>query len=135
MKKEEILKLAEEAVEETAKKFGIRNAEDEFLIGSKVDEVLPNGKISTLVCVDCSWLRNRGQKAIIDHDDLDEVEYKNNPSIEIDVDDIILTKWMDMVDADGDIHHCKIESFITMSESKDPFNPVEGTDWVVYVEV
>lgn len=98
--------------------------------------VLPrgNGKISTLVCVDCSWLRNRGQKAIVDRNDLDEVgeEYKK-PTIEIDIEDIILTYWFDAVDSDGDIHHCKVESFITMSE--DPFNPVEGTDWALYIEL
>ena len=126
MKKEEILKLAEEA----AKKY----REGDFFIGCKVDEVLPNGKISTLVCVDCSWLRNHSQKPIVNSNDLDEVEddYKD-PSIKIDLEDIILTKWMDMIDTDGDIHHCKVESFITMSE--DPFNPVEGTDWVLYIEL
>ena len=127
MKKEEILKLAEEA----AKKY----REGDFFIGCKVDEVLPNGKISTLVCVDCSWLRNHSQKPIVNSNDLDEVvedDYKN-PSIKIDLEDIILTKWMDMIDTDGDIHHCKVESFITMSE--DPFNPVEGTDWVLYIEL
>lgn len=128
MTNEKIIEMAEEV----AKNF----REDDFFIGSKVDEVLPNGKVSTLICVDCSWLKKLGhQTVIIDHDDLDEVEdgeYKD-PSIKIDLEDIILTKWMDMIDANGDIHHCKVESFITMSDN--PFNPVEGTDWVVYVEV
>lgn len=126
MKNNEIMKLAEES----AKNY----REGDFFIGCKVDEVLPNGKISTLVCVDCSWLRNHGQKPIVNSNDLDEVEddYKD-PSIKIDLEDIILTKWMDMIDTDGDIHHCKVESFITMSE--DPFNPVEGTDWSLYIEL
>ena len=125
MKNEKILEIAAEV----AKNY----REGDFFVGCKVDEALPNGKVSTLVCVDCSWLKPR-QESIIDHNDLDKIDdgYKN-PSIKIDLDDIILTKWFDAVDSDGDIHHCKVESFITMSE--DPFNPVEGTDWVVYVEV
>ena len=129
MKNEKILEIAAKVAE---------NFKDEcFFIGCRVDEVLPNDKISTLVCVDCSWLKELGHESpIIDRNDLDEVEdgggYKD-PSIKIDLEDIILTKWMDMIDADGDIHHCKVESFITMSDN--PFNPVEGTDWVVYVEV
>ena len=128
MKNEQILKLAEEAA---------KNYEDNiFFIGSKVDEVLPNDKVSTLVCVDCSFLKRLGhQSPIIDRNDLDEIsgEKYKVPLIKIDVEDIILTRWMDMVDMDGDIHHCKIESFITTSDN--PFDPVEGTDWVVYIEV
>ena len=126
MKKEEILKLAEEA----AKKY----REGDFFIGCKVDEVLPNGRVSTLVCVDCSWLKPH-QEAIIDHTDLDEVgeEYKK-PTIKVDCEDFILTRWMDMVDVDGDIHHCKVESYIDTSED-DPFNPVERTSYVVYIEL
>ena len=129
MKNEKIVKVAAEV----AKKLGL-DSNGDFFIGSKVDEVLPNGKISTLICVDCSWLRDKGQTAILDHKDLDEIDdgYKN-PSIKIDIDDIIITKWFDAVDSDGDIHHCKVESFITMGYN--PFNPVEDTDWVVYVEV
>ena len=129
MKNEKILEIAAEV----AKKMGL-DPDGDFFIGSKVDEVLPNGKVSTLVCVDCSWLRDRGQTAILDHKDLDEIDdgYKN-PSIKIDIEDIVLTKWFDAVDSDGDIHHCKVESFITMND--DPFNPVEGTDWVVYIEL
>ena len=130
MKNEQILKLAEEA----AKKLGFdSNKDGDFFIGCKVNEVLPNGKISTLVCVDCSWLRDR-QTKIIDHNDLDEIDdgYKN-PSIKIDIDDIIITKWFDAVDSDGDIHHCKVESFITMGYN--PFDPVEDTDWVIYIEL
>ena len=130
MKNEQILKLAEEA----AKKLGFDSNEDgDFFIGCKVDEVLPNGKISTLVCVDCSWLRDR-QTKIIDHNDFDKIDdgYKN-PSIKIDIDDIIITKWFDAVDSDGDIHHCKVESFITMGYN--PFDPVEDTDWVIYIEL
>ena len=125
MKKEEILKLAEEE----AKKYH----EGDFFIGCKVDEILPNERVSTLVCVDCSWFRPQ-HKPIIDHNDLDEIgeEYKK-PTIKIDCEDFILTRWMDMIDADGDIHHCKVESFIDTSE--DPFNPVEGTSYAVYIEV
>ena len=125
MKKEEILKLAEEA----AKKY----REGDFFIGCKVDEVLPNNKTTTLICVDCSWLKPH-QEAIIDRNDLDEVgeEYKK-PTIKIDCEDFILTYWFDMVDMDGDVHHCKVESYIDTSE--DPFNPIEGTSYVVYIEV
>ena len=128
MKNEQILKLAEEA----AKTY----EEDIFFIGSKVDEVLPNNKVSTLVCVDCSWLKELShQTAIIDRNDLDEIsgEKYKKPTIKIDGEDFILTRWFDMIDMDGDIHHCKIESFITTSDN--PFDPVEGTDWVVYIEV
>lgn len=126
MKNEKILEIAEKASE--------NYAEDIFFIGCKVDEILPNGKKSTLVCVDCSWLKEIGhQSPIIDRNDLDAIDDDTLPSMKIDEDDVILTRWMDMVDMDGDIHHCKVESFITMSDN--PFNPVEGTDWVVYVEV
>lgn len=123
MKNNEILKLVEEA----AKKY----REGDFFIGCKVDEVLPNEHISTLVCVDCSWLKTR-QSTIVDRNDLDIIN-DVEPSIKIDIEDIILTYWFDAVDSDGDIHHCKLESFITMSE--DPFNPVEGTDWALYIEL
>ena len=126
MKNEKILKLAEEA----AKKLGLDNGD--FFIGSKVDEVLPNGKVSTLICVDCSWLKPR-QEAIIDHNSLDGINDGYIPSIKIDIDDITITKWLDMVDSDGDVHHCKIESFVTMSDN--PFDPIDGTDWVVYIEL
>lgn len=127
MKNEKILKLAEEA----AKKLGLDNGD--FFIGCEVDEILPNNKTTTLICVDCSWLKPR-QEAIIDHNDLDGIDDEyNNPSIKIDIDDITITKWLDMVDSDGDIHHCKIESFITMSAN--PFDPIEETDWVVYIEL
>ena len=123
MKNNEILKLVEAA----AKKY----REGDFFIGCKVDEVLPNEHISTLVCVDCSWLKTR-QSTIVDRNDLDIIN-DVEPSIKIDIEDIILTYWFDAVDSDGDIHHCKLESFITMSE--DPFNPVEGTDWALYIEL
>ena len=127
MKNNEILKLAEDIL--ASKNY---DQQKDFYIGCKVDEVLPNGKTSTLVCVDCSWLKP--QKPIIDHNDLDEVgeEYKK-PTIKIDYEDFILTRWMDMIDSDGDVHHCKVESYIDTSE--DPFNPVEGTSYAVYVEV
>ena len=128
MKNNEIIKAAEEAA---------KNYEDDiFFIGYKLNEVLPNGKTTTLICVDCSWLKELGnQSPIIDRNDLDEIsgEKYKAPSIKIDDEDIILTRWMDMVDMDGDIHHCKVESFITTSDN--PFDPVEGTDWVVYIEV
>lgn len=125
MKNEKIIEMAAKAAE--------NYREGDFFIGCKVDEVLPNGKTSTLVCVDCSWMKPQ-QSAIIDRNDLDEIgeEYKK-PSIKIDYDDFILTYWFDMVDMDGDIHHCKIESFI--DTSGDPFDPVEGTSYAVYVEV
>lgn len=126
MKNEKILRKAAEAAE--------NYVEGDFFIGSKVDEVLPNGKVSTLVCVDCSWLKPQ-QTPIIDRNDLDEIggqDYKK-PSIKIDCDDFILTYWFDMIDMDGDIHHCKIESFI--DTSGDPFDPVEDTDWVIYIEL
>lgn len=125
MKNEEIIKAAEKV----AKNY----EEGNFFIGCKVDEILPNNKTTTLICVDCSWLKPQ-QKAIIDRNDLDEVgdEYKK-PIIKIDCDDFILTYWFDMVDMDGDIHHCKIESFI--DTSGDPFDPVEGTSYAVYIEV
>ena len=125
MKNEQIIKMAEEV----AKNY----EEGDFFIGCKVDEILPNNKVSTLICVDCSWLKPR-QEAIIDHNDLDGIDDGyNNPSIKIDIDDITITKWLDMVDSDGDVHHCKIESFITISNN--PFDPIEGTDWVVYIEL
>ena len=125
MKNNEIIKAAAEV----AKNY----REGDFFIGCKVDEVLPNGRVSTLICVDCSWMKPH-QNAIIDHNDLDEIgeEYKK-PSIEIDCEDFILTYWLDMVDMDGDIHHCKVESFIDTNE--DPFNPVKRTSYAVYVEV
>ena len=125
MKNEQIIKMAEEV----AKNY----EEGDFFIGCKVDEILPNNKTTTLICVDCSWLKPQ-QEAIIDHNDLDGIDDGyNNPSIKIDIDDITITKWLDMVDSDGDVHHCKIESFITMSNN--PFDPIEGTDWVVYIEL
>ena len=125
MKNEEILKMAAKVAE--------NYEEGDFFIGCKIDEVLPNNKTTTLICVDCSWLKPQ-QKAIIDRNDLDEIgeEYKK-PLIKIDCDDFILTYWFDMVDMDGDIHHCKIESFI--DTSGDPFDPVEGTSYAVYIEV
>ena len=96
MKNEKIIEMASKVAE----KLGL-DPNGDFFIGSQVDEVLPNGKVSTLVCVDCSWLRNRGQTAILDHNDLDEIDdgYKN-PSIKIDIEDIIITKWFDTVDSD-----------------------------------
>ena len=125
MKNEEILKMAAKVAE--------NYEEGDFFIGCKIDEVLPNNKTTTLICVDCSWLKPQ-QKSIIDRNDLDEIgdEYKK-PSIKIDCDDFILTYWFDMVDMDGDIHHCKIEAFI--DTSGDPFYPVEGTSYAVYIEV
>lgn len=128
MKNEKIIEKAEAILSSKNS-----DQQKDFFIGCKLDEVLPNGKTTTLICVDCTWLKP-WQTAIIDGKDLDEIEdgYKN-PSIKIDIDDIVLTKWFDAVDSDGDIHHCKVESFITMSE--DPFNPVDGTDWALYIEL
>lgn len=129
MKNEKIIKIAAKVAE----KLGL-DPDGDFFIGCKVDEILPNGKKSILVCVDCSWLRDRGQTAIIDRNDLDEIgEECKKPTIKIDDGDFIITYWFDMVDMDGDIHHCKIESFI--DTSGDPFDPIVETSWVVYVEV
>ena len=64
MKNNEIIKSAAEV----AKNY----REGDFFIGCKVDEVLPNNKTTTLICVDCSWLKPH-QEAIIDRNDLDEV--------------------------------------------------------------
>ena len=125
MKNEQIIEMAAKAVE--------NYREGDFFIGSKVDEILPNGKVS-LICVDCSWLKPQ-QTPIIDRNDLDEIggqDYKK-PSIKIDCDDFILTYWFDMIDMDGDIHHCKIESFI--DTSGDPFDPIVETSYAVYIEV
>ena len=127
--------MKNEKIVEMAARIAENYREGDFFIGCKVDEVLPNNKTTTLICVDCSWLKLQ-QEAIIDCNDLDEIgeEYENeNPSISIDCGDIILTYWFDMVDMDGDIHHCKIETFIDISG--DPFDPVEGTSYAVYVEV
>lgn len=128
MKNEKIIEKAEAIL---ASKNS--DQQKDFFIGCKVDEVLPNGKTTTLICVDCTWLKP-WQTAIIDGNDLDEIgeEYKK-PTIKIDCEDFILTRWMDMIDSDGDVHHCKVESYIDTSE--DPFNPVEGTSYAVYVEV
>lgn len=123
--------MTNEKIIEMAAKAAENYREGDFFIGAKVDEVLPNDKITTLICVDCSWLKTR-QSTIVDRNDLDIIN-DVEPSIKIDIEDIILTYWFDAVDSDGDIHHCKLESFITMSE--DPFNPVEGTDWALYIEL
>ena len=125
--------MKNEQIIEIATKIAEKYEEGDFFIGCKIDEVLPNGKTSTLVCVDCSWMKPQ-QYAIINRHDLDEIgeEYKK-PTIKIDGEDFILTRWMDMLDMDGDIHHCKVESFIDTSD--DPFNPVEGTSYAVYVEI
>lgn len=130
MKNSEIVKMAEEV----SKKLGL-DQEREFFIGCKTDEVLPNNKVTKLICVDCSWLKPQ-QSAIIDRNDLDIIEGdENSPSIKISSDEIIFTKWVDMVDMDGDVHHCKVESYLIMDEEGDPFNPIESTDWVIYIEL
>jgi hypothetical protein len=130
MKIEQILEKADLA----AKDF----TEGDFYIGCKVDELLPNKNKSTLVCVDCSWLRD--QQAIVDRNDLDEIENgEKTPEISIrvekDFSEIIFTKWVDMIDNDGDIHHCKIESF--METTDNIYRPFEADDidWVVYIEL
>jgi hypothetical protein len=107
-----------------------------FFIGCKVDEVLPNKNKSTLLCVDCSWLKEEGQRSIIDRNDLDEivdVEYSAMKVVNFS-DEIVFTKWVNMVDEDGDVHHCKIESFATLSDNI--YRPIEEeVDWVVYIEL
>ena len=131
MKNEKILEIAAEV----AKNY----EEDDFFIGCKVDEVLPNNKVSTLVCVDCSWLKRIGEKPILEVDGLDAIEesaVQTTDSIEMkrELDELTFTKWVDMVDIDGDVHHCKVESYVELSI--DVFHPVKDTgDWVVYVEV
>ena len=112
--------------------------EGDFFIGSKINEVLPNGKTTTLVCADCTWLKTMGFSPIISIDDLDEIEestVQTTDSIEMkrQLDELVFVKWMDMVDMDGDIHHCKVESYVELST--DVFHPVADTDCVVYVEV
>lgn len=133
MKKEQIL----EAAAKVAKNY----VDGDFFIGCKIDEVLPNNKNkTTLVCVDCSWLRPYGQKPIIDRNDLDEVEARDIASkISVRLDkgfnDIVFTKWVDMVDEDGDVHHCKIESFAELSDNI--YHPIEDDeiDWAIYIEI
>ena len=130
MKKSEILEKAIKAKDE--------NSKGDFFIGCKVDELLKNQNVSTLICVDCSWLR---QKPIISRNDLDEVLEDDKPapiSIAIDDGDIIFTKWMNMMDEDGDIHHCKVITYCTMSDNI--FDPIEDyesgcLDYVIYVEI
>ena len=97
-------------------------------------------KTTTLVCVDCSWLKSLGQQAIVDRNNLDEIEANDiNSEISVKLDkgfnDIIFTKWVDMVDEDGDIHHCKIESFAEIGDNI--YHPIEEDeiDWVVYIEI
>jgi len=128
MKKEQILKMAAK----TAEDFN----EGDFFIGCTIEEILPNKNKTTLVCVDCSWLKP-GQQAIVDRNDLDEIEEKNFSSIKVDTDfnELVFTKWCDMVDEDGDTHHCKIESFAEVSDNT--YQPVETDeiDWVVYIEI
>ena len=130
MKNNEIVKVAAEV----AKNY----AEDDFFIGCKVDEALPNNKKSTLICVDCTWLKRIGNKPILDINDLDQIEesVQTTDSIEMkrELDELVFTKWVDMIDDDGDVHHCKVVSYIELSI--DVFHPVEDTgDLVVYVEV
>lgn len=134
MKNNEILKLAEEATKAAvAVEF---YEEGDFFIGSKVDEVLPNGKTTTLICVDCSWLKGMNSP-ILDVDSLDMIEegVQTTDSIEMkrQLDELVFVKWVDMIDTDGDIHHCKVEMNVELSA--DIFHPVADTDYVVYVEV
>ena len=132
MTKAQILEKAIKAKDE--------NDVGDFFIGCTVDELLPNKNISKMVCVDCSWLRHQ-QKPIIDRNDLDEVLEDDKPapiSIAIDGGDLIFTKWMNMMDEDGDIHHCKVITYCTMSDNI--FDPIEDyesgcLDYVIYVEV
>ena len=114
--------------------------EGDFFIGSVVDEVLPNGKVSKLVCVDADWLSRSGQKPILSKYDLDEVETirdtKSSNSMQItDYETITLVKWRDLIDNDGDFHHCKVVTYITIED--DAFKPIneDGIDTVIFVEV
>ena len=132
--------MTKERILEAAAKAAENYVEGDFFIGCKVDELLPNKNKSRLVCVDCSWLRNYGHEVIIDRNDLDEVEGDGmSPEISIrvnnDFNEIVFTKWCDMVDEDGDVHHCKIESFAELTDNI--YRPIEedGLDWVVYIEL
>ena len=129
--------MTNEKIKEIAKQ---REQEEigDFFIGCTMVNPLPNGKTSSLICIDCSWLTPHGEKPILARNELDLVEggLNGEPSVNIQIDDIVFTKWCDMVDEDGDVHHCKIESFLNLSD--DIFSPVENADsadWVIYVEV
>ena len=112
----------------------------DFFIGCVTDELLPNRNKSKLICVDCSWLKPQ-QNPIIDRNDLDEILEGDKPepiAIAIDGGDLIFTKWMNMMDEDGDIHHCKVVTYCSMGDNI--FNPIEDyesgcLDYVIYVEV
>ena len=134
MKKSEIIERAKNA----SKNFET----GDFFIGCAVSEVLPNKNKTTLVCVDCSWLRQwNPNQVIIDRNDLDEIIEDDKevlPSITIDGSDIIFTKWLNMIDDDGDVHHCKIVTYCTLSTNI--FNPIEDyeagcLDYALYIEV
>ena len=136
MKNEKILKAAIAAEKDAKASKNYR--EGDFFIGCTTDEILPNGKKSTLVCVDCSWLKRMDEKAILDGNELDPIEesVQTTDSIKMkrDLDELTFTKWVDMIDTDGDRHHCKVVSYVDLSS--DVFHPVEDTgDWVIYVEV
>lgn len=128
--------MTKEKILELATKVAKNYEEGDFFIGCKVDEVLPNKNKTTLLCVDCSWLRPYGQEAIIDRNDLDEIAESTISEMKVtnNFDDLVFTKWCDMIDEDGDVHHCKIESFLTVTDNI--YRPVEDeADWVVYIEI
>ena len=132
MNKKEILERAK-AIKET-----FEMDDGDFFIGCVVEELLPNKRTTKLLCVDCSWL-NMSQSAILPRRSLDEVVAPDKAFDEVqlkkDGEDLTFVKWTDMVDDDGDTHHCKIVSYLETSE--DIFNPIDvnSIDWVIYVEL
>lgn len=133
MTKAEILERAK-GIKETF------NMEDgDFYIGCTIEELLPNKRTTKLLCVDCSWL-NMMQSSIIPRRSLDEIVVNdrkafNDIQIKMDGNELTFIKWVDMVDDDGDTHHCKIVSYAESSD--DIFNPIDvsSIDWVIYVEL
>ena len=129
MKKEEILKRMQNAAE--------LHQEGDFFIGCTIEEVLPNRLKTKLVCVDCSWLREwNGNTPIIKRNELDEIEDDEN-SINVIKEDgkLMFVKWVDMVDDDGDKHHCKIVTYADINNNI--FCPIteDNYDYAIYIEL
>lgn len=124
MKNEQILEVAL-----AAKQF-----ENGVFVGKVVE--LPN-KL-TLVCVDRSHFRF-GESTILSLYDLNIARDNNNyssSSVSIKDNEIILTKWINMIDKDGDIHRCKIESCAKMSNNiYQLIDSVEDIYWSLYIQL
>jgi hypothetical protein len=121
MKNEQILEAAL-----AAKQF------DGLFVGKVVE--LPK---STLVCVDRSHFRF-GESTILSRYDLNIVRDNNylSSSVSIKDSEIILTKWVNMIDKDGDIHRCKIESCAKMSNNiYQLIDSVEDIYWSLYIQL